>query len=135
VAPFERVFPARAERGRAWYHKLMSGMQMYMRFMFTLTIGLAGVGVVLMTLLETLLHEWDPIVDMRRWWHEMSHSRPGSGSVRAEDILSELEGRRANRYVYATRPPAREIDRRREVLRDMRAADHRVASPDYVEAL
>ena len=105
-----------------------------MRFMLTLTIGLVGVGLVLMTLLETLLHDWDPVVDCRRWWYEVSHRHPGS-QVRAEDILSELEGRRNNRYVYATRPPARSIDRRREVLRDMRAADQRVASPDIVEAL
>jgi hypothetical protein len=109
-------------------------MEMYMRFMLTLTIGLVGVGLVLMTLLETLLREWDPVVDLRRWWFELAHRHPGS-QVRAEDILSELEGRRQGRYVYAARPPERAIDRRREVLRDMRAADQRVASPEYVEAL
>jgi hypothetical protein len=110
----------------------MTGMEMYVRFMLTLTVGLVGVGIVLMTLLETLLREWDPVVDMRRWWREISHRHPGSGSVRAEDILSELEGRRQNRYIYATKPP---VDRRREALREMRAADKRVSSPDYVEAL
>jgi hypothetical protein len=109
-------------------------MEMYMRFMLTLTIGLAGVGVVLVTLFETLLRDWDPVVDFRRWWREVAHRHPGS-QVRAEDILSDLEGRRKGRYVYATRPPERAIDRRREVLRDMRAADQRVASPEYVEAL
>ena len=106
-----------------------------MRFMLTLTIGLVGVGLVLMTLLETLLREWDPVVDIRRWWHEMAQSRTGSDSVRAEDILSELEGRRQNRYVYAARPPSRSIDRRREVLREMKAGDQRASSPKYVEAL
>ncbi len=131
MGPPEGAFPARAAAGRAWYHKLMTGMEMYMRFMLTLTIGLVGVGVVLMTLLETLLHDWDPVVDLRRWWFEMAHRHPGA-QVRAEDILSELEGRRQNRYVYATRPPARAIDRRREVLRDMRAADQRVSSPELV---
>lgn len=108
---------------------------MYTRFMFTLTIGLVGVGLVLMTLLETLLRDWDPVVDLRRWWGEIAHRHPGAASVRAEDILSELEGRRRDRYVYATRPPARAIDRRREELRGMREADQRVASPDFVEAL
>jgi hypothetical protein len=103
-------------------------MEMYARFMFTLTIGLVGVGLVLMTLLETLLLQWDPVVDAKGWWKRFSH-RP-SGSVRAEDILSELEGRRKGRFEQR---PA--IDRRREVLRDMRAADQRVASPDIVEAL
>jgi hypothetical protein len=109
----------------------MTGMEMYMRFILTLTIGLVGVGIVLVTLFETLLHDWDPVVDFRRWWHEVAHRHPGS-QVRAEDILSELEGRRQNRYVYATKPPARAIDRRREVLRDMRAADQRVSSPEFV---
>jgi hypothetical protein len=112
----------------------MTGMEMYMKFMITLTFGLLGVGVVLITLMETLLREWDPVVDFNRWWHDISH-RSHTGSVRAEDILSELEGRRQNRYVYATKPPAREIDRRREVLRDMREADKRVSSSDYAEAL
>jgi hypothetical protein len=111
----------------------MSGMEMYVRFMVTLTIGLVGVGVVLMTLLETLLREWDPVLDLQRWWKDVSHRHPSAGSVSAEDILAELEGRRQNRY--AARPPARAIDRRREVLRDMREADERVASPDFVEAL
>jgi hypothetical protein len=110
----------------------MTGMEMYVRFMFTLTVGLAGVGLVLMTLLETLLKEWDPIVDLRRWWFEMAHRHPAADAVRAEDILSELEGRRKERYVYAARPPVREIDRRREVLREMQAADKRVASPEFV---
>ena len=107
---------------------------MYLRFMLTLTFGLTGLAVVLVTLFETILRDWDPVIDLRRWWHEAIHRHPGS-QVRAEDILSELEGRRSGRFVYATRPPERAIDRRREVLRDMRAADQRVASPDYVEAL
>ena len=106
-----------------------------MRFMLTVTIGVVGVSLVLITLFETLLREWDPVVDIRRWWHELAQSRTGSASVSAEDILSELEGRRQNRYVYAARPPARPIDRRREAPRDMNAVDRRVASPKYVEAL
>ena len=129
------VFPTRAAPAGAWYHKLMTGMELYVRFMLTLTIGLVGVGLVLVTLLESVLREWDPVLDISRWWRELTQSRMGSESVRAEDILFELEGHREDRYVYATRPPARAIDRRREVLRDMRAADQRVSSPDFVEAL
>ena len=109
----------------------MTGMELYAKFMFTLAVGLAGVGVVIMTLLETLLLDWDPVVDAKGWWKQFSH-RP-SGSVRAEDILSELEGRRRGQFIQ--RAGARAIDRRREVLRDMHAADERVASPDVVEAL
>lgn len=104
---------------------------MYIKFMFSLTVGLVGLSLVFVTLFETILREWDPVVDIRRWWTEMAHRSP-AGGVRAEDILSELEGRRQNRYVYATRPPTRAIDRRREVLRDMAAAPKRAASPEFV---
>ncbi|MFI5362501.1 MAG: hypothetical protein ACHQ49_11070 [Elusimicrobiota bacterium] len=95
----------------------MTGMELYSRFMFTLAVGLAGVGIVLVTLLETLFHEWNPVVDFRRWWRDVSHRHHGAGSVRAEDILSELEGRRKKGDIYAARPPAR------------------APSPDFVEAL
>ncbi len=106
-----------------------------MRFVLTLTIGLVGVGLVLMTLLETVLSAWDPVVDAGRWWRELAHRRAGAYSVRAEDILSELEGRHQNRFVYATRPPARAIDLRGEILRDIRAAGKRAPSPAFSEAL
>jgi len=111
----------------------MTGMELYAKFMLTLTIGLMGVGLVLVTVFETLLRDWDPVVEAKRWWR--LYHRHHTASVSAEDILSELEGRRQNRYQYATRPPARAIDRRREDLLDMRAADKRVSSPDFVEAL
>lgn len=113
----------------------MSGMELYARFVLTLAVGLVGVGLVLMTLLETLLSEWDPVVDAGRWWRELAHRRAGAYSVRAEDILSELEGRHQNRFVYATRPPARAIDLRGEILRDIRAAGKRAPFPDFSEAL
>jgi hypothetical protein len=112
----------------------MTGMELYVRFMLTLTTGLAGVGLVLVTLFETLFRDWDPAVDLRRWWRHY-HRHQNTSSVRAEDILSELEGRRKSRELYATRPPARAIDRRRVDLLDMRAADKRVSSPEFVEAL
>ncbi len=108
-------------------------MELYLQFMFTLTVGLAGVGLVLMTLRETLLSDWDPVADLQRWWRFHHYGRPNAGSVRAEDILSELEARRGGRYAPAT--PSRALDRRREVLRDMREADLRAASPRVVEAL
>ena len=105
-----------------------------MKFMLTLAIGLAGVSLVLVTMLETALREWDPVTDFRHRWRELGRRR--SAAIGAEDILSKLEGRRRNNtFVYDTRPPMRAIDRRREILRDMHAAEERVASPGFVEAL
>jgi hypothetical protein len=108
-------------------------MELYVKFMFTLTVGLAGVGMVIMTLLETLFSEWDPVHDFRHWWRHHHYGRSNAGSVRAEDILSELEARREGRYIAAT--PSRTLDRRREVMRDMREAELRASSPRIVEAL
>ncbi len=107
-------------------------MQLYVKFMFALAVGLAGIGVTLKTLLETLFLEWDPTQDARRWWRHMAHARPESARVSAEDILQSLEGKAEGRYESR---PALAVDRRREVLRDAREADERVSSPELVEAL
>jgi len=102
----------------------MTGMELYVKFMFTLTVGLAGVGLVMKTIFETLLYDWDPVVDMRRWWKVHSHKSSAVEHVRAEDILQEIEGRRQG----APRPAGRAIDRRRESLRDMDEAESRLSS-------
>jgi hypothetical protein len=107
-------------------------MELYVRFMVTLAAGLVGLAVTLKVLFETVLSDWDPVVAGRRWWRELSHSRAAVDAVRAEDILEEIEGRRHGRYESR---PADAIDRRRELLRDMRAADERVASTEPNEAL
>jgi hypothetical protein len=109
-------------------------MELYVKFMFTLAIGLVGVGVVLMTLLESALRDWDPVLEVRHRWRELARRR--SAAIGAEDILAKLEGRRrSNRFVYAEQPPARAIDHRRADPRDMHESEQRVASPDFVEAL
>ncbi|UPT73086.1 MAG: hypothetical protein M0D55_14450 [Elusimicrobiota bacterium] len=71
----------------------MSSMELYVKFMFTLAVGLVGVGMVLKTLLETLLHEWDAVREANLAWDSLFRARhPYAESVRAEDILMELEG-------------------------------------------
>ena len=90
-----------------------------------------GVGMVLVTLFETLLREWDPVREFRMWWREHSHSHP---HVRAEDIMSDIEARRTGRS--ATFGASRPMDRRREVLRTMHEAEQRASSSTRtVEAL
>lgn len=104
----------------------MTGMELYVKFMFTLTVGLVGVGLVMMTIFETLLADWDPVLDLRRWWKAYSHRHSGIESVRAEDILEAIEGRRGS-SVYRT--PVKAIDRRRESLRELAQAEERMSSP------
>ncbi|MDE2510037.1 MAG: hypothetical protein KGL74_02845 [Elusimicrobia bacterium] len=103
----------------------MTGMELYVKFMFTLTLGLAGVGLVLKTILETILSDWDPVVDARRWWKSYSHRSSAVEHVRAEDILQEIEGRRAG---GAPRPPLQPLELRRESLRDVEEAEQRLSS-------
>jgi hypothetical protein len=102
-------------------------MEMYIKFMFTLTVGLVGVGMVLKTLLETILHEWDAVAEMKAGWHSMFHARPYAESVRAEDILMEIERDHMKRRV-----PTHELDRRRQALRDVREAEDRLSAPAAV---
>lgn len=90
---------------------------MYIKFMFTLAVGLVGVGMVLKTIIETILHEWDAVYEIQTGWHSLFRARPYVDSVRAEDILMGIERNHAKR-----RLPELSIDRRRQALRDVRAA-------------
>jgi hypothetical protein len=109
----------------------MNAMEMYVKFMFTLSVGLVGVGMVLKTLLETLFAEWDVVRDMRRAWNYAFHSRHHAALVRAEDILMELERDNAKRRM----PEGSTLDRRREALRDLREAEDRLAVPQAPEVV
>ncbi len=130
MGSFDRAPSARAPSPFRGYNVDMSSMEMYVKFMFTLTVGLVGVGMVLKTLLETILHEWDAVREIQNGWHALFHARPYADSVRAEDILMEVEHGYAKR-----RMPERSIDRRREVLRDIREAEDRLSSPHAPEAV
>ncbi len=103
---------------------------MYIKFMFTLTVGLVGVGMVLKTLLDTILHEWDAVREIKNGWQSLFNPRPYADSVHAEDILMEIEHNYNKR-----RLPERAIDRRREVLRDIREAEDRLSLPAVAEVV
>jgi hypothetical protein len=110
----------------------MSGMQLYVKFMFTLGFGLVGLGIVMTTTFETLFREWDAPRELARWWKTISHGRPHVADVSADDILLELERARVNEGRYQRRAPAKSIDRRREALRDVREAEQRLSAPELV---
>ena len=122
---------ARAGEGGACYHEVMTGMQLYIKFLFTLSLGLLGLGMVLTTLFETVLREWDAPLEIRRWWRQLAHGRAHAPSVSAEDLLLELEhGQKEHRY--ERRMPVGSIDQRRQEMRAVREAEERLASPSAV---
>jgi hypothetical protein len=98
-------------------------MELYVRFMGTLTIGLIGFGFLMTTLFETLLLEWDPAHDIRRWWRRMSASRSHASAISAEDILLQLQTQRAG---IGAAPRYSTIDRRRDALRAVSDAEQRL---------
>ena len=130
MGTFRRAPSARAADRLRGYNVVMSSMEMYVKFMFTLTVGLVGVGMVLKTLLETILHEWDAVHEFKVGWAALFNARPYADSVRAEDILMEIERDHVKR-----RQPERSIDRRREALRDIREVEDRLSSPQVPEAV
>ncbi|NNN04899.1 MAG: hypothetical protein HKL90_03265 [Elusimicrobia bacterium] len=99
----------------------MTGMALYVRFMLTLAVGLAGLGMVLTTIFETLLRDWDPSRDIRRWWRSFSSTRSLAAEIRAEDILQQLRTQRAV-------PATGSLERRREVLRAVSDVESRLAA-------
>ncbi|OGS40595.1 MAG: hypothetical protein A2506_03380 [Elusimicrobia bacterium RIFOXYD12_FULL_66_9] len=109
----------------------MTGMQLYVKFVFTLSIGLVGLGMVLTVLLETVLREWDAPREILRWWRHLTHGRAHASSIRAEDILLELEHAQKE-HRYERRLPAGSIDQRREEMRAIREAEERLAAPSAV---
>ena len=105
----------------------MSGLELYVRFMFTLAVGLVGLGMVLTTVMETLFRDWDPVRAARRWWRQLAF-RHSVSDVRAEDILMEIEGRRSGSG-FESRLNGSTLDRRREALRELSEAEDRLAAP------
>ncbi|MEK7389766.1 MAG: hypothetical protein AAB036_08705 [Elusimicrobiota bacterium] len=109
----------------------MSALELYVKFMFTLSVGLVGVGMVLKTLLEALFAEWDAVRAVQRAWYFYFHSRPHAALVRAEDILMELE----RDHVERLKSESSTLDIRRAALRDMREAEVRLKVPQASEVV
>lgn len=110
-------------------------MELYLKFMFTLAVGLVGVGMVVTTLLETIFHDWDAVRDIQRGWRAIFAPKSQSAMVRAEDILLELEKSRREGGRRHHHAPSGELDRRREALRELREAEHRLSAPSSPEVV
>ncbi|TBR19399.1 hypothetical protein EPO15_14290 [bacterium] len=70
---------------------------MYLRFVTCLTVGLFGVSLVLMTVYDTLLQDWDVVKDMRLWAARVARKH------RTRYVLMDEERMSAAR-AYAAQP-------------------------------
>lgn len=79
---------------------------MYLRFVTCLTVGLFGVSLVLMTVYDTLLQDWDVVKDVRLWAARVSRKH------RTRYVMMDEERMKVAR-AYAAQPrtqlPLRQI--------------------------
>ncbi|WP_410959510.1 hypothetical protein, partial [Salmonella sp. SAL4432] len=85
-------------------------MALYIRFMFCLAVGLAGLGIVLKTVIETLFHDWDLVAEVGEAWRQWMRGDHAAGKGRVEDILLDQETNKSENDA----PSLRMLDERRK---------------------
>lgn len=81
---------------------------LFMRFIFCLGVGLIGLSMVLMTVLETVLSDWDASADINRILNPRRYLL--KGFFNDEDGEDEEAGR-MNAYGRQSKAPARRSER------------------------
>ena len=74
---------------------------MYLRFVTCLSVGLFGVSLVLMTVYDSLFHDWDVVRDIRLWGARMARKH------RTRYVMMDEERMRAHwnsPAAYAAKP-------------------------------
>lgn len=99
-------------------------MALYIRFMICLAVGLVGLGLVLKTVMETLLQDWDVVAELGEAWRERFSDKRSLGSARVEDLLLDREMMRTGEA-----PTVRLIDVRRQQLAEVAAVENRLKRP------
>lgn len=97
-------------------------MEHYIKFMITLAAGLAGLGMVMVIVMDTLLLDYDAPAAFGAWMRELMSGKRLPG-YRAEDIMMEAEKARDNG------DNVRLIDQRREALRELASVERRLQGP------
>lgn len=100
----------------------MPGMELYVRFMISLAAGMAGLGLVLKVVMDELLLDYDAPAELQSWFKEFMSSKK-LGHRRAEDMMLEMEKART------TQMGVRQIDQRREALREIASVESRLQRP------
>ena len=98
-------------------------MDLYIKFMSTLAVGLAGAGMVLKILLDELFIEWDAFSDLMGWFRSVSEHKGWLARLeRAEDAMLAAEKRKT--ITVNTRM----LDERREQLNQLSQVDKRLGA-------
>lgn len=97
------------------------GMELYVKFMGSLAFGIAGVGLVLKVLLETLFNDWDAFTDLADRAQVYLKGKHQVELLRPEDILLEQEKRTGSQRKVSV------LDARREQLRQLEEIETRLA--------
>lgn len=80
---------------------------MYLRFVTCLTVGLFGVSLVLMTVYDTLLQDWDVVKDVRLWAARVARKHRTRYTMMDEDRMNVARA-------YAAKPnPQHQVALRR----------------------
>jgi hypothetical protein len=97
-------------------------MEQYLKFMISLAAGLAGLGMVLVMVMDTLLVDYDAPAAFAEWCRDLMAGR-ALGMYRAEDAMMEAEKAKDRGE------PVRLVDQRREALRELAAVESRLQRP------
>ena len=98
-------------------------MEMYIKFMTWLTVGMFGLGMVLKVLMDELLNDYDAPAALGQWVRDVASNRSLMHHHRAEDMLMEME------KAKTTEGAVRRIDQRREQLRELASVERRLSAP------
>lgn len=103
-------------------------MHYYMRFIMTLSFGIAGLSLFMKVLLENVFHDWDAVSAFSGFVGGIVNGKPMEAqSLRAEDILMEAEKNRSGVGVGSSRL----IDKRREQLNEINEVETRLNKPSF----
>ncbi len=103
-------------------------MELYLKFITTLTFGLLGIGLVLKVLLDGLFHDWDVGADFRAFTKRISRSK-SQIFQKTEDVLIDLERDKPRELT------TRLVDQRRQELRELAQVEGRLHDPAVAAAL
>ncbi len=98
-------------------------MDLYIKFMSTMAVGMLGAGLVLKVLLDELFLEWDAVAEAQTWFKTVSEHKGFFARLeRAEDAMMEAEKSRA------VTVNTRLLDERRQQLNQLSAVEKRLGS-------
>ena len=98
-------------------------MTFYVRFIFSLAVGLCGLGLVMTIVLDELFGDWNVGVAIHDWLSEFFARQSDIHRRHGADLRREIEKARTTAH------NARLLQQRRERLRDLASVESRLVAP------